>query len=496
MSITLSGLLMGVAVAAIILTGIVYFLNGKKVENWVISFLQNYCGALFIFSGFVKAVDPLGTAYKMEQYFTEFESTFEATWFSFIAPLFPFLSGFSASFSVLMIVFEILLGILLILGHWPKWTSWAFFLLVLFFTFLTGFTYLTGYVPQDVNFFSFSGWGPYVESNMKVTDCGCFGDFLKLEPKTSFLKDVALMVPAILFLLRYKTMHVLFSGKIRNIITAIGVVGFLVYCISNFSWDLPGYDFRPFNKGKNVRDQKMIEEEAMANVPIIAYRLENRQDKSVIDVPYAEYMKTFQEYKKTHDVLEQVKGKSSIPTTKISDFQISDVNGEDVTYSILDNEGYHFMIVSYKMYGDPIKKQRTLRDSIFTVDTIVTQDGVNDLVKSFDKVVESKEDYFDYTWDDTFLNNYKNKIGPLLQDAAKDNIPVYAIVGGAGEEMIEDFKSDSGLNDLLFLTADDILLKTIVRSNPGVVLWHNGVIIDKWHIKKLPSYAQIKKIMK
>ena len=75
-------------------------------------------------------------------------------------------------------------------GYYRKWTAWLFFLIVFFFTILTGFTYLTGYVPLDANFFDFSAWGPYVKENMRVTDCGCFGDFIKLDPKISFFKDL------------------------------------------------------------------------------------------------------------------------------------------------------------------------------------------------------------------------------------------------------------------------------------------------------------------
>jgi len=151
---TLSTLIIGVGVAAAILTAITEFVF-KARKNWLVSYLQNYAGALFIFSGWVKAIDPLGTAYKMEQYFAEFESTFSETLFSFMAPLFPWLSGFAIYFSVFMIVFEIVLGVMLIIGSRPKFTAWAFMLLVGFFTFLTGFTYLTGYVPEGVNFFSF-----------------------------------------------------------------------------------------------------------------------------------------------------------------------------------------------------------------------------------------------------------------------------------------------------------------------------------------------------
>ena len=134
-----------------------------------------------------------------------------------------------------MIVFEIALGLMLLLGHKPKFTSWAFLILVLFFTFLTGFTYLTGYVSDGVNFFSFSDWGAYKDTNMKVTDCGCFGDFIKLKPKTSFLKDVFLLIPGFYFLFKPSHMHQLFSRNIRNILVVLTVVGITFYCFSNYA---------------------------------------------------------------------------------------------------------------------------------------------------------------------------------------------------------------------------------------------------------------------
>ncbi|HUR30572.1 MAG TPA: MauE/DoxX family redox-associated membrane protein, partial [Saprospiraceae bacterium] len=152
---TLQTLLIYIAIAAIILTVLIGLLK-KGHKSWLMTFLQNFTGVLFIVSGMVKAVDPLGTAYKMEQYFAEFQYTFAETSASFLSPLFPFLSSISIWFSVFMIVFEILLGLMLVLGHKPKLTSWLFLLLVVFFTALTGFTYLTGYVPSDANFFKFA----------------------------------------------------------------------------------------------------------------------------------------------------------------------------------------------------------------------------------------------------------------------------------------------------------------------------------------------------
>ncbi len=197
---TLSTMLIGIGIAALLILAAQYLFKAKPESIWM-SFLQNFVGVLFLFSGWVKAIDPLGTAYKMEQYFAEFESAFEPTWFGFIAPVFPVLNEYAISFSVIMIVFEIVLGLLILLGIYRKLAVWAFFLLVVFFTILTGFTYLTGYVPQDGTFFDFSSWSTYAKSNMKVTDCGCFGDFIKLEPKVSFFKDIFLLIPSVLFLL-------------------------------------------------------------------------------------------------------------------------------------------------------------------------------------------------------------------------------------------------------------------------------------------------------
>src|SRR5690606_39996414 len=94
-------------------------------------------------------------------------------------------------------------------------------------------------------------------------------------------------------------------------------------------------------------------------------------------------------------------------------------------------------------------------------------------------------------WSKKFQKAYREKINPLAEAAEKDGYKVYAIAGGAGEELIESFRHDTQ-TAFPFYVADDILLKTIVRSNPGVVLLKDGKIIQKWHYKKLPEYAEIK----
>ncbi len=492
LAITLSKLLIGVAIAAAALTAGVGVLKNHK--SWLMTYLQNFCGALFIFSGWVKAVDPLGTAYKMEQYFGEFTSTFEGTWMSFIAPIFPWLANYVTSFSVFMIVLEIVLGIMLILGMRSKLTSWLFLGIVAFFTFLTGFTYLTGYVPADVNFFSFGSWGPYVESNMKVTDCGCFGDFLKLKPKVSFFKDVFLMIPALYFVFKHKDMHQLFNGKIRTGLLSLTTVGLLIYCFSNFVWDIPGKDFRPFKKGVDVAGTLAAEKEAAGNVQVVAYKLTNKATGVVTELPYADFMKKYKDYPKEDWEYDQIKSEPAIEATKISDFALESVDGKDMTDAVLSDPKYSFMIVSYKLKYDEQYEKIMVNDTVFVTDTIMTPDTTY-VTQKVASVNQREAKQTKYIWDTDFQKNYREKINPLAAAAEKDGFDVYAIVGGAGPATIDEFRHATQ-TAFPFYMADDILLKTIVRSNPGVVLLKDGKIIDKWHHKQLPSYAEIKQLMK
>ena len=489
---TLTTLLIRIFIASIAITGITAGVFNQR-KNILVSFLQNFCGALFIFSGWVKAIDPLGTAYKMEQYFAEFESTFQETWMSFIAPIFPVLSDLSVSFSVVMIIFEIVLGLMLIIGASRKFTSWAFLLLVGFFTFLTGFTYLTGYVPEGVNFFSVGQWGNYLESNMKVTDCGCFGDFIKLKPYTSFLKDVALLVPAFLFVFMSKDMHQLFTPKTRTA-TIVGSTALLaLYCFSNYVWDLPHADFRPFKEGVNVRAQKAAEEDAMVNAPL-TYVLTNKETKEVTRLPYADYMKQFANFPKDKFDTESESGEPAIPQTKISEFMVEDVNGYEKHEDILNEPGYSLMYVCNKLKFETAKKMVMVNDTVsWLTDTIHIQ-GTNEIqyVRKPEKIVKKEVEVKDYLFDEGYLKRFTEVANPFAEAAQKSGVKVFGVAGGVGAEGIAELQKNASIK-YPFYTADDILLKTIVRSNPGIVLLKDGQIIKKWHIKKLPSFEEVKK---
>ena len=493
---TLTTIVLWTAFVALLLTLVVGFLF-KKHKSWVMTYLQNFCGAFFIFSGMVKAVDPLGTAYKLEQYFDEFYSTFEPTWFGFLAPMFPFFAKYAVTISVIVVVFEIVLGLMLILGYKSKFTSWAFLLLVGFFTFLTGFTYLTGYVPAGANFFEFGKWAAYDANNMKVTDCGCFGDFIKLEPKTSFLKDVFLMIPALFFVFRHKDMHQLFTRAIRGGTVAAATVGLLVYCMSNYVWDLPHADFRPFQKDRDIRSVRQAEEDAMAAVKITHYRLKHRETGEEIVVEYNTYLKNYKTLynKDTYEALEQIKDEPSLKPTKVSEFEITDLEGNDISYDFIDNPEPQFMIVNYMLKGDPQRKTRIVKDSLFTIDTVMiaNEDKTIDttIVKNFDRIQEREEEYIDQNFDASYIKTHVEELKPFTDAAKNSGIAVRMAVGKSDPNAIAQFDQETGLG-IDYGMGDDILLKTIVRSNPGVVLWKDGKILDKWHINKLPDFNKVK----
>lgn len=482
------------AIAALVLTALVGFVFNKR-ESWLMSYAQNFCGSLFIFSGYVKAVDPMGTAFKLEQYFAEFKYTFEETWLSFIAPMFPWLAEHGVALSVIVVVFEIVLGIMLIIGDRPKFTAWAFLLLVLFFTGLTGFTYLTGHVPSGTNFFEFGAWGDWVETNMRVTDCGCFGDFLKLKPKVSFQKDLFLLLPAFYFVFRSKKMHQLFTPNIRNIIVGLTTVAFLVFCIRNFVWDEPIYDFRPFHAGADVRNEKVYEMEQsdIAN-KVTAYNLTNKASGESVTLAIADYLKEYKNYPKAEWELEQVKGNPPFETSKISDFAISDLQGNDMTSGILDHEGYSLMVLTYKLKALPNtnKTTRVVSDTTWNADTVLVN-GMDEpqIVKSVGSI-DSREVVEEQTlFEDDYVNRFKNILNPVVDEAQKEGIKVIAVTAPSSESVIDDLRHATQ-SAYPFYTADDLLIKTMQRSNPGLVLWKDGRIIQKWHIKKLPPFAEIK----
>lgn len=479
------------AISGVLLAIATKFL-AKLPGSFYMSFLQHFCGVWFLVSGFVKAVDPLGTSYKMQQYFAEFESTFQSTWFSFLSPIFPMLGNFSISFSVLMIVLEMILGILLIMGGWKKFTGWLFLIIVVFFTILTGFTFLTGYVPEGANFFQFSKWAAYDATRMKVTDCGCFGDFLKLEPKVSFIKDLFLLIPSVLFIFRRKDMHSLVNEKFTSWYVLGGSALSIFYCMQNYYFDIPSIDFRPFKEGVNIREKKLAEEHAATDVKILAYKLKNKSSNKIVEIPSDQYLAELSKYPNSEwEVIDQIKSKLSIEHTKISEFSFNNSDGEDIAESLLNEKSYSIMISAYKLgIKDIIEKTIEKPDSIFKSDTIkLSKDSIR-IIRVFDKIEMKKQDQRSFVWDESYLEIFKKSIVPFLNEAKKNGIKCY-MVCNSYNDAIADFKNKTGFGFDVY-TGDDLLIKTIIRSNPGITLWKDGKIIKHMHYKKLPNFNSFK----
>ncbi len=193
-------------------------MGAKKIVDHIVLFLV---GGLFIFSGLIKINDPIGTSIKLEEYFEVFSSDF--------AGLFHYFIPFSLSIAVVIVILEVILGVAVLLRQRMVLTSWVLLLLIVFFTFLTFFSAVTG----------------------KVTDCGCFGDAIKLTPWESFYKDIILLILIIYIFLRRKSYSSLLSKKTGDIImgvTTATCVFIAIYAINH----LPYIDFRAYHLGNNI----------------------------------------------------------------------------------------------------------------------------------------------------------------------------------------------------------------------------------------------------
>lgn len=498
---SLPTLLISFAIIGMILTA--WTVWAKKSNSTFWTFLQHFCGVWFIFSGLVKAVDPIGTAYKMLDYFAAFETTFEGldNFMKGIAPLFPWLAEYSIGFSITMIVLEIAIGAMLMVGYKRKWSAWLFFLIVFFFTILTGFTFLTGYVPTDANFFDFGKWGPYVKEHMRVTDCGCFGDFIKLDPKISFFKDIGLMVPALLFLWRSRNKHQLWTARTRNIVVGLVTAGSLLLCVRNTYWDLPMVDFRPFKVGSDVRAQKELE--ASAKIDILGWVLEDTINKVKIKYMEPEPGKItyYKEYTaaKGWKVREQIKTdfyilkdsvKVPITKTKISDFAVENGDNGEVTDDILNEKNYSLMIVAYHLEGEKQLETYTVQDTTWATDTLTVSKDSFLLQSRVVSVQPRKVERMVFVPTPEYAARFQNQINPLAEAAQKAGWKVYCITTFGDSEVSADFAKKVGAK-YPFYRADDKLLKTIIRASPGVVVWKDGVVLDMYHHRHLPGFEAL-----
>jgi len=392
--------------------------------------IQFLLGALFLFSGFVKAVDPLGTAYKMHDYFTAFEADFSS-----LKWLWTFMNDTVNFWAVFMLVFELVLGLALIIGWRPKLTLWLSLLLTFFFTFLTGYTYLSGYtVKQWYNPFSWV----FNEKEMKVTDCGCFGDFMKLKPYTSFYKDVILDFVILFLFFGRRHMYTLVAGKIGNVLIGAGTVASLLLCFSNYMWGLPMIDFRPYAIGKSIKEGITLPPDAVKDsiVMVFIYEKDGKQVELGMDD-----LKTIDSTYKFVDRKDKVIREGDRPA--IHDFNIASADGTNITEDVLSQKNV-FLLVAY------------------------------DISHSNESV--------------------QGKVNDFVALAQQNGVEFIALTGSVPAE-VDKFRHEH--NSMFeYYYCDATALKTMIRSNPGLMLLNNGTVTAMWHHTDFPTFDEAKKLLK
>jgi hypothetical protein len=206
-------------------------------------------------------------------------------------------------------------------------------------------------------------------------------------------------------------------------------------------------------------------------------------------------MSEFKNFPKEEWEYNQKKGEPAIPTTKISEFDVEDEEGYPVTDEILNRQGYHLMLISDKLYAKGTREKTiVMYDSTFAYDTFTTEVTMDtQVVRRLENVVENSYTTEVPDWDPDFISRYTNIVAPFADAAREAGVAVYAITKGMTPEARADFAA-AARADFPLYQADDILLKTIIRSNPGFVLWKDGTILKKWHYKQLPPFEEVQRM--
>jgi uncharacterized membrane protein YphA (DoxX/SURF4 family) len=367
------------------------------MQKFLDRFSRFFVGGLFIFSGLIKLNDPIGTEIKMEEYFEVFAQDFGAA--------FHYLIPWSLEIGMILIVLEVALGVAVLLHYRMELTTWVLLLLMVFFTFLTFYS----------AYFN------------KVTDCGCFGDAIKLTPWESFTKDVVLMVFVLhLFWYRKRYQAVLrtMEGHVVMIIVTGLAIGAGMYAINH----LPFIDFRAYKIGNNI-PHKMLPPEQ----PIIEYLFE----KDGNEVRSAKFLPADEGYVyKNSRILNENRIKPAI-----TDYSVASPDGEDITQ--LTFQGAKLFIV------------------MFDVNKASTR-NIN-AIRQLTKDLEGKVDCL-----------------VLTSSLAND---------------MEHFRHEYQLA-VPYAFADATVLKTIIRSNPGISLWKDGTVVGNWHHNDTPNASLVLDLLK
>lgn len=350
---------------------------------------------VFAFSGFVKAVDPMGTVYKMGDY---------AEALGLSVPIGLLFVG-----AMLLIAIEYVMGICLFFGLYRK------FYLSLAIAFLSVMAPLTLYLAL---------YNP-------VTDCGCFGDAVVLTNWQTFGKNLILLLMAIVTLIGRKRVWCLMSDRTRWLIFVYAVVSISVFMPYNLR-HLPPIDFRPYHIGANIIADMTVPDDAPQDEYETLFVLEKEGLRCTFtDDNYPDSTWTFVSREN------RLVSRGYIPP--ITDFHLATLDGEDVTWEVLEEPGYTFLVVAH------------------------------DLERTNEGMLDVLNDLYDYA----IVNGY-----------------AFYMITSSGEEATRKWTEHTAAA-YPYLQADEIQLKTMIRSNPGLIVLKDATVVDKWSAADMPRDDQL-----
>ena len=385
-------------------------MKGKdRLINIVLIIARILFGVTFVFSGFVKAVDPVGFAYKIEDYLISFQLL------EFI-PL-------ALAFAVGLILLEFLLGVFILLGLYRKITTTLVLLFMLVMT------------PMTL----------YIALANPVEDCGCFGDALVISNWATFYKNIVLLSFTIVIVVYRNRIKPLFSAKSKHFVLGFVFLFSLLFCLYNILY-LPIMDFRPYKVGVNIPEQM---EDDLSNGDvyenIYIYKKDGVEEEFTEDnFPWEDSTYTFVDY--TSKLIKE--GEKPL----IDEFHI-------IAYSQDDSGAF---ITSGDITDDVLDKPIIL----FVVSL--------SLNKSSEKAMK--------------------QIVVLADHVANQNINLI-IATSSDIKVVEEWHKKWDSPNVSYAQMDELTLKTIVRSNPGLLLLNKGTIQRKWSSRNLPSVSKLDAII-
>jgi uncharacterized membrane protein YphA (DoxX/SURF4 family) len=270
-------------------------------------------GALFIFSGLVKAIDLLGLAYKMQEFFEVWAAD------GYFKSLMDWLHVYATGFSVFMITLEVVLGVALLIGWQKKLTTWLLFLLTLFFTFLTSYVLFSG----------------------KIRACGCFGDCIPLTPIQTFTKDIILTILIIALLFGQKYIQPLFKKIVGTVIVLLSIITVLwlqFYVLKH----LPVKDCLPYKIGNNILELRQPPKDATYDK--FAYTYFYKKGNEEKDFEFGKQPDSTWIYQQDKMPNKKLIEKGNGKVALINDFTFTTESGSDTTEAILNHQGDYYLL--------------------------------------------------------------------------------------------------------------------------------------------------------